>query len=131
MVDRRYQAWIIGAPMRERERFEPRRADEIRAAMRAEFAGDEKLRLADVVFERGPQIPDGEVGVVLQTLKKVNGTYLLLGEYLDLPDVEQRLDSGHLAEELERVRDQSLDIRATQEEGTYMDPEEWASGNWN
>jgi hypothetical protein len=108
------------------ERFEPERAKEIREAMREAFAGDEKLRLADVVFERGPEIPEGEVGVVLQTLKKVNGTYLLLGEYLDLPDVEHRLDTGRLAEELDRVRSESLDMLATQEEGVRLDPEEWA-----
>lgn len=46
------------------ERFEPERAEELRTAVREAFEQDHKLRLADVVFERGPR---GEVGVVIQT----------------------------------------------------------------
>ena len=78
------------------KRFEPERAKEVRDAVRGAFVDDHKLRLADVVFERGQQIPDGEVGIIVQTARNLGGSHGLMGEYLDLPYVEELADGGGL-----------------------------------
>lgn len=108
------------------ERFEPERAEEIREAVREAFVDDEKLRLADVVFERAPQKPDGEAGVIVQTARKVGPGYGLAGKYIDLPLVEALVDGGGLAAELESFREELLDELAVDEEGLTPSPEETA-----
>ena len=108
------------------KRFEPERAKEVRDAVREAFVDDHKLKLADVVFERGPRIPDGEVGVIVQTAKKLNGSHGLMGEYLDLPYVEGLVGGGGLGPEMDRLRQECLDALAVGEEGVRPDPEEQA-----
>lgn len=109
------------------ERFEPDGADKIREAVREAFVDDGKLHLADVVFERAPEQPGGEVGVIVQTAKEVGREgHGLAGRYMDLPLVEDLVDGGGLAAELERFREELLDELSVEEEGVEQDPTEAA-----
>jgi len=107
-------------------RFEPERAEELRAAVRGAFPDDGKLRLADVVFERAAQKPEGEAGVIVQTARKIGPGHALVGRYLDLPLIETLVEGGGLAAELGAFREELLDKLAVEEEGLVPDPEEEA-----
>lgn len=98
------------------ERFEPQNAREIRDAVKEAFPKDDKLRVADIVFERAPEQPGGEVGIIVQSSRRIGVDFAIMGEYFELAAVEGWISDDSLKVELDRFRKRMRDEVSCREE---------------
>lgn len=105
------------------ERFDPKNGTELRKAIKETFVGEEDLVLCDVVYERAPSAPEGEVGLIAQTRSGAS----LFHDYSPLPPMQSAFKRGGLAESVQKAKNRILDQVAVAHEGrSYESDEDWA-----